>query len=168
MKIVLIGFMGSGKSTLAAELSTRLRLRQYEMDSLICERAGYESASEFFRIAGESEFRRAESDLCRILGAVKEGIISTGGGAAIDSLNAAELRKNQGRFVYLYAPFDVIAERLSGFKNRPLFSDLQAARSLYDSREKIYRSLADLIVDSSTRTPEEIAVEIEHWAKLPV
>jgi len=62
----------------------------------------------------------------------------------------------------LDASFEWIHNRLKTAKNaknklakRPLFSQEEAARKLYEEREKAYRKVADVIVDVENLTLDE-------------
>lgn len=72
-----------------------------------------------------------------------------------------------GTVVLLDASFEWIHNRLKTAKNseaklakRPLFIQEEAARQLYDEREKAYKKVADVIVDMENKTLAQIVKEI--------
>ncbi|QKF63465.1 shikimate kinase [Campylobacter mucosalis] len=161
--IVLIGFMGVGKGTVARELSVNLEKFNLDCDDLI-ESSLNLKIKDIFETMGEAHFRAIEKNLAKFLAKnVKNAIISTGGGF----VNVKGLNKI-GRVIYLKAGFDFIIERLKNSENsekkfakRPLLQDLDKARELYKSREKIYEKKADIIVNVENKTPKQIAKEIK-------
>ena len=71
--------------------------------------------------------------------------------------NIEALRKN-GIILLLFRPVDVIAETVD--KNtRPLFTNSEAVRALWQRRKEIYGKCADITVQN-TASPEECAANI--------
>ena len=71
--------------------------------------------------------------------------------------NIEALRKN-GIILLLFRPVDVIAETVD--KNtRPLFTNSEAVRALWQRRKEIYGKCADITVPN-TASPEECAANI--------
>lgn len=153
--MILIGFMGSGKSTVARALGERLSLDVLDLDDEINTLSG-KTIPEIFAEEGEVGFRKYEyqvlSDACR-----NDGIISTGGGV-ITFDDSYEIIKNTDRkVIFLNADFDVLYERISGDETRPLAGQQKArVKSMYDSRLKRYKSVADLEVDTGSGLEETI------------
>jgi shikimate kinase len=166
--IVLIGFMGSGKSTVGRELHQRLGYSLTDMDRLIEETIG-KKITEIFKEEGEMVFRDFETlQLLEIAKQTeKRHIISTGGGVVIRAENRSLLRK-LGYVVWLRAPENVIFERTSRNKDRPLLNHQNARErvsSLLAEREPWYRETAHLIVDTSGLDSSEIATGILESAR---
>jgi shikimate kinase len=61
MKIFLIGFMGSGKTHWGRQLSAKLQLPFYDLDTVIVEKEGL-SVADIFAEKGEEYFRYQEKD----------------------------------------------------------------------------------------------------------
>ena len=62
--------------------------------------------------------------------------------------------------IFLDASFDVICNRIGDSTSRPLFSDREKARALYDERKDKYLKAADIVIDgnmSARKTALEIA-----------
>lgn len=154
--IVLIGFMGSGKSSVAKSIGRKLGRFVLDSDELIEGILGL-SIAEFFAKVGEEAFRAKETEfIAWVNKSVKNAIISTGGGMPIFN-NVAKM----GFVVYLQSDFESIVERLDSAKiaKRPLFSDLEKARELFNAREEIYAKSADLAVNANNDI-ESIAKDI--------
>jgi shikimate kinase len=151
--IVLIGFMGSGKSFIGKKLAKKLDINFLDMDELIEKNEGVQ-IRQIFTDKGEGYFRDLEcklfENLCQTQ---KNSVISTGGGAPTVIADLKPL----GLVVYLKIDFENLLERLKAeeFDKRPLFQNIDFARELFNKREPIYASKADIIIDAML-TPDEI------------
>ncbi len=153
--------MGAGKSTIGRLLAKELRLPFKDSDKEIEQRTGA-SIPLIFDVEGEGGFREREhaviADLCRLDGVV----LATGGGAVMREDNRKALRAG-GRVVYLCTSVDQQLERTARDRNRPL---LQAAdprgvlASLMAVRDPLYRSIADVIIETDERPPRLVVMEI--------
>ncbi len=154
--IVITGFMGTGKSTIGRLVAERLQRPYLDTDAEIVSRVGM-SIPEIFARQGEAGFRHIERRMCRFLASQRGYVISTGGGMLVDDGNR-EVMLASGFVVCLTASPDVIAKRLLGDpEDRPL---LQGDwRGLLEKRRPAYESIP-IQIDTSNRTPEEIAEEI--------
>ncbi|MTB65211.1 AAA family ATPase [Streptococcus sp. zg-86] len=161
MTIVLLGFMGVGKTT----VSKHIQRPFYDMDRMIEEKIGMPIA-DFFAREGEVAFRKIESETLEELLQVEEDcVISTGGGVVISEKNRDLLRQNQKYNVLLTASFEVLYHRIKQdtLSQRPLFlkHSKEDFYDMYQNRMKLYEGLADLIIRTENRSPEEIARIIE-------
>jgi shikimate kinase len=166
--IVLIGFMGCGKSTVGRDLHQRLGYRLMDIDQIIEERMG-KKITEIFREEGESAFRDFETMQLQEISTHTEArhIISTGGGIVIRPENRALLRK-LGYVVWLCTPEDIIYERTSRSRDRPLLNSPDAREkisALLSEREPWYRETAHLRVDTAGLESHEIATGILESAR---
>lgn len=157
MAKILLGFMGAGKTTVAHHLSGQL----LDMDTIIEERIGMPIA-DFFAKEGEAAFRQIESEVLEeLLSLQGDVVISTGGGVVISPKNRDLLRQNRKYNVLLTASFDVLYERILQDKlsKRPLFlnNSKKDFQKIYQGRMDLYDGLADVIINTDNRTPEEIA-----------
>ena len=159
--IVLVGMMGAGKSTVAKSLVNLLNdYSIQDVDSLIEQKMSL-SISEIFDKYSEQEFRKIESEVIEETCQKNKTIISTGGGAFENPINRKVLL-NSGKVFYLYAPSQVLYDRIKTQGDRPL---LQCENpelvfiNLLEKRDKNYRK-ADYIIDTTSLSPEQVAREV--------
>jgi len=160
--IILIGFMGVGKGTTARAFAKKYGVYNIDTDDLI-ESKEKKEVKVIFAQKGEKYFRALEQETADWIEAHVTGtLISCGGGFYhVDNL------KKLGTVVLLDAPFDWIHNRLKSAKNaeaklakRPLFSEPKKAKKLYKDRQKAYKKAADIIVDVSQKSRDEVCEEI--------
>ena len=107
---VLVGLPGSGKSTVGRHLARKLALPFIDSDHAIEERLGC-TVREYFEVEGEERFRDLESEVLAELLGRGEGVLSTGGGSVLRSLNR-ERFKAQGMVFYLRTTPEDVFRRL--------------------------------------------------------
>ncbi|MDA0425082.1 shikimate kinase AroK [Stutzerimonas frequens] len=159
--LILVGPMGAGKSTIGRLLAKELRLPFKDSDKEIEQRTGA-SIPLIFDVEGESGFREREhaviADLCRLDGVV----LATGGGAVMREDNRKALRAG-GRVVYLCTSVDQQLERTARDRNRPLLQSADprgVLANLMAVRDPLYRSIADVIIETDERPPRLVVMEI--------
>ena len=167
-RVVLVGFMGAGKTTVGPLVAQRLQSRFVDLDDRICQRERREIA-DIFRDSGEPYFRRLESECLRSLvqeAAAAESlgssplVIAVGGGAFVQSNNAALLREYGFRTVFLDAGVEELRRRCAtGGPERPLARDENLFRQLYEARRSAYMA-AEMRVDTGGKTPEQVVEEV--------
>lgn len=165
--IVLTGFMGTGKTVVGKELSRLLGIKIIDIDNEI-EKAEGITINEIFKIYGESKFRDIETEMIRKISQKNNIIISTGGGAVLREENMKLLREN-GIIVCLLAEPETIFERTKNNTDRPLLkvSDpLKKIKELLEYRMPFYKK-ADIIINTESKTPLQIAEEILGKLKFP-
>ncbi|HAM52818.1 MAG TPA: shikimate kinase [Nitrospiraceae bacterium] len=158
--IVLTGFMGTGKTAIGRELSNMLRWRLIDVDEEIVKTKKM-SINEIFSRFGEPAFRDIETATIREIASQKHVIISTGGGAVLRRENMDILKQN-GVIVNLSATPDTIITRTSGNNERPLLqveNPSQRIKELLEVRRSFYEK-ADIMIDTESKTPHQIAEEI--------
>ncbi len=163
--IALIGFRGSGKSAVAGELADLLGGEDVDTDKQIAEHAGC-SITRIFENEGEPGFRRREAQAVAQVVADPPAVISLGGGAILDARNVAAL-KTVATIVFLAAPAEElwrrIAEDPATATLRPRLSrlvGLEEVRHLLTDRQPLYAAAADLTIDTSGKSPRQVAREI--------
>lgn len=155
--IVLVGLMGSGKTTVGRLLAVRLGVPHVDLDASIEAREG-RSVGEIFAADGEPAFREIEGRELAAAMCTGACVVSTGGGVVEREENRRVLRS--ARFVaWLDAPTAALAARVGDGTGRPLLAEgaETVLGRLADRREAWYASVADLRVDTTDRTPEEVA-----------
>lgn len=148
--VVLVGLMGCGKSSIGKRLAERLDVPFIDSDTEIETKAGC-SISEIFATQGEAHFRALEHGTIAGILTKAPCILATGGGAFIQE-NTRELIRQNAVSIWLNAGFDVLLERVSRKKTRPLLEQGNKAeilKNLMDVRYPIYEK-ADIMVSSST------------------
>ncbi len=147
--ISLVGLPGSGKSTVGRQLARRLQLPFVDSDHVIEERLGC-SIREYFEREGEDRFRDVEQEVIDDLTLKHQGVLSTGGGSVLRSLNREHLH-SRGKVVYLKSTPDELFRRLRHDMNRPLLqvSDpLGRLRDLFVARDPLYRETAHFLLET--------------------
>ena len=116
--LILIGLMGAGKTTLGRYIAQMLDRPFYDSDHEICTASGV-SIPLIFEMEGEQGFRNRETAMLKKLTAMKDIILSTGGGSVLREENRQNMRRN-GTVVYLHATPEVLLERTRYDNSRPL------------------------------------------------
>ena len=159
-RIFLIGPMGAGKSTIGRHLAEALGMAFQDTDSEIEQRTGAHIPL-IFEIEGEAGFRRRESAALAELTTSDNLVLATGGGAVLAEQNRAYLRR--GVVVYLQASIDTLLARTQRDRSRPLLAhgDRRAKlEQIVREREALYRTTADIVVNTDQRSPQAVAQEI--------
>ena len=159
--IVLVGMMGAGKSSVGACLRRRTGLGLIDTDEIVASKLGM-SIPEIFTRCGEEKFREAETEALRCMRTEEQMIIVTGGGIVLRQENVKILR-SQAVIVWLDGDEEALFARASRKKNRPLLqtkNPRKAFSEILRSRRPLYANTADIRVDTSVLTDEEVAVAI--------
>ncbi len=159
--IVVIGMMGAGKSSVGRCLQRRTGLACLDIDERVAAEFGM-LIPQIFEEHGEEKFRNAETEVLRKLSPDRPAIIVTGGGIVLRKENV-DLLKQLGIAVWLGADEATLFERASRRNDRPLLqreSPRAVFSKLFRERESLYAAAADLRVDTSTKTHDEVAETI--------
>lgn len=152
--IILIGYMGSGKSTVGGKAARAFDFRFLDTDVLIEEKEGC-SISDIFAEKGEDYFRSLETQTIKeLLFAPRGMVIATGGGLPIRKENA-EILKELGIVVYLKCTVEMLLERLTGDKMRPLLAEgnlEEKIKTMLAERGPIYESVADVVIETNGKS----------------
>ncbi len=153
--IFLLGFMGTGKSTIGPILARTLALPFLDLDEVIQEEAGM-SIEAIFSLEGEAGFRQRETEALK--GVISfPGVVAAGGGVVTVEENWSCLE--EGTTVALTTSLEVLRARLGSGTGRPLLSSGGVLERLLEERAPFYKR-AQLIVDTSLSSPEEVVDEI--------
>ena len=139
--LFLIGFMGAGKSSVSQGLGSLLGREVVEMDQRIAQSEGMTIPESFAQ--GQPR------------------IVSCGGGVPMREENVAAMRRC-GTVVLLTARPEVILDRVKDDHNRPLLEghkDVPYISSLMEQRRPKYEAAADVTVDTSDLSVEEVCRE---------
>jgi 3-dehydroquinate synthetase/shikimate kinase len=130
--------MGAGKSTIGARVAERTARPFVDLDALIEARHG--PIPELFR-RSEADFREIEEETLAEVLAGPESVVALGGGAVLSPLNRERLRA-RAFTVFVDVDVETAWARARG-TNRPLAQREDEFRRLYESRQRVYRQVAD-------------------------
>lgn len=149
--IILIGMPGCGKSTLGKIMASKLDRPFYDADAEIEKLVGM-SISKFLIQYGESDFRDAETQVLKRLGACSGAVIATGGGCVTRRENYNLLHQN-GRLIWVKRRLDLLSSH-----GRPISRQL-GIETVYHNRRHLYEAWSDLAVDNDCE-PERVVDKI--------
>ena len=150
--------MGTGKSSVGKILERQTGLARFDTDEMISSKFSL-PIQDFFSKYGEEKFREAETETLHSLTGKQSAIIVTGGGIVTKAENI-DLLRELGTVVWLDGDYETLRARIDRLGDRPLLQtpDPPASLSeLLEARNPLYRNAADIRVDISQKTPEEIA-----------
>ena len=158
--IFLVGFMGAGKSTVGRLVASRLGLPFADLDEMVEDAAG-RTVAHLWAESGEETFRAAESDALASLAAAAPSVVACGGGVVLADANRS-LLKSLGRVVYLTVSAEEALARIGGGDSRPLIAGGGAtmAPRLLEARDALYGAVADVVVTTTGRSPEDVADDV--------
>ncbi len=161
-RIALIGLRGAGKSTVAADLAARLSVPHIELALEIEADAGME-LDKIFSLSGQAAFRRYERrSLERVIEHSDAAVIATGGGLVSEPATY-ELLLNSCFTIWLKAsPEEHMRRVVAQGDSRPMAGNNEAMedlRRILENRSALYAK-ADLVLDSTGRTANDVADEI--------
>lgn len=160
-RVLLTGMMGSGKSTVGRFLSETTGWPYLDNDELVRLSHGATSR-QILAERGEAQMRGVESDaLARGIQAPAPAVIGVAAGTILDPSNRERLRAG-GIVVWLRADADALEARAMDADHRP-WLDSGGGSWIHDTvveRDPLYASVADIVIDTGTKTAEESAAEI--------
>jgi shikimate kinase len=168
-RLTLVGFRGTGKTTVASAVASRLGCDWQDADVAFERQAGL-TVAEFFASHGEPAFRDRETELLSRLLATCDGVLATGGGVVVREANRRLLVERGRPIVWLDATSESVRRRLeadpSTAMRRPSLTGgdpfAEVERLLRD-REPLYAEVADLRIDTSHISPQEVVDRIAAW-----
>ena len=144
----------------ARRLAEELNAELVATDHMAETRAGM-AINEIFKVHGESYFRDLEAQIIKEVSKRRGIIIDCGGGVVLRKENLPNLKTN-GIVFYLQARPEVIYQRISHEKHRPLLKvpdPLGCITKLYQQRLPLYNQ-ADYTIDANDASIEGPVVEI--------
>ena len=159
--IFLVGSMGAGKSTIGKQLAKSLRKEFVDSDHEIEARTGVDIGY-IFDLEGEDGFRKRERTAIEDLSQRRDIVLATGGGAILLPENRQHL-VSRGFVVYLYAPLDLLVERASRDRGRPLLDGhdpRERLSALLEERDPLYRQVADFVMETDERSTRLVVKDL--------
>ena len=160
--IVLVGLMGSGKTTVGEIVAARLGHPLVDSDAVIEAQTG-RTVREIWHTDGEPAYRVLETATLReALDSPQSTVIAAAGGVVLREENRAALLAADALVIWLDADVDVLAARATTGDHRPLLDDdpLGAMKRMRVERDHLYREVADVIIDVTRRSPDDVADQI--------
>lgn len=152
--VVLVGPMGVGKTTIGRKLAKQLDKDFIDTDASIVAKHG--EISKIFADMGEAHFRHLEevalSEALRT-----PAVVATGGGVVLSEKNRKRLKRST--VVYLATDGRHIKSRLK-HGTRPLLAAGNDWSDIYELRKPLYRQIATITVDTSSKPLKSIVAEI--------
>jgi len=164
-KVILIGYRACGKTTIGRELAKRLNWEFFDLDDVIQKKEG-KSISEMVKTFGWEYFRKLEKETLKEFVGKKEVVLAPGGGAVMHEDIMKEL-KAESFVVWLWAPVEVILERLAKdtktASQRPSLTNLGLKKEVEEvlkKRTPLYEKFSHIKVDTASLSVEEAVSEI--------
>lgn len=159
-RIFLIGPMGAGKTVVGKKLAGLLHYDFYDSDQEVERKLGADIPW-IFDLEGESGFREREAKVIGELTKLPKIVLATGGGCVMTPQNRQVLAA-RGLVVYLYVALDQQFERLmqSKHNHRPTLKNNDPRAFIEQMqlvREPLYRSIADMVYDTTSQNVDMIA-----------
>ncbi|MFJ5556680.1 shikimate kinase [Streptomyces sp. NPDC093250] len=147
--------MGVGKSTVGRLLAERLGVGYRDTDDDIVAAEG-RTIADIFVDEGEPAFRALEKQAVRTAVTGHDGVLSLGGGAILDE-DTRTLLAGQP-VVYLSMDVEEAVRRTGLGVARPLLAvnPRKQWRELMEARRHLYEEVAEAVVATDGRTPEEV------------
>ena len=168
-RLTLVGFRGTGKTTVASAVASRLACDWQDADVAFERQAGI-TVAEFFASHGEPAFRDRETELLSRLLATCDGVLATGGGVVVREANRRLLVERGRPIVWLDATPESVRRRLEADPatavRRPSLTGgdpFDEVERLLREREPLYAEVADLRIDTSHVSPQEVVDRIVAW-----
>jgi shikimate kinase len=156
--IVLIGMPGSGKSTVGIILAKMGALDFVDTDVLIQLRED-RTLQQIVDGEGHMELRRIEEEVLLDVD-LTDHVIATGGSAAYSD-KAMNHLKRDGLVIFLEADLDCLRSRIRNYETRGLAKRPdQSFQDLFDERQRLYTTYADVTVNCSKLSQEQVCEQI--------
>ncbi len=159
LPVVLVGPPGAGKTSVGGALAGLLGLPFRDTDAEVERRRGLRIA-EIFVTDGEPAFRDLERTEVLDALEVHDGVLALGGGSVLDADTQQALTGHQ--VVFLDVTIAHAAKRVGFDRSRPLLGINPRAQwiRLMEARRHLYERAATLRIDTSGRTPQDVAAQI--------
>jgi len=174
MNLVLIGYRGCGKTTVGQLLADAHSLRLVDTDERVRRWFGGMTIKMIWQTMGPSRFRQIEANVLEQLLAGDRQVLATGGGAVIapEGRRIVAEARNATR-IYLHCEPRELHRRITADDARHDRPSTGTARNSLGNivlelgkRLPIYREVADVEVDVTERSPEDVVAQITQRVRL--
>jgi shikimate kinase len=163
LNIVLVGMAGCGKSSVGKMLARKMHMSFVDTDDLIVEKQG-RPLQQIIDSEGSINFKRIEEEVLLDVN-VRNYIIATGGSSIYSSRGIEHLKKN-GVIVLLQTNLDILKKRVGDTSGRGLVKSTgQSFEGLYEERRLLYERSADITIECSCLSLEEVCNAIVEQLK---
>jgi len=168
--IILTGPKHSGKTTTGKALASLFSCDFIDIDELVSQRTG-KSPRQLFN-EGQAVFQKAEAEaLAALVGSgggadsgAKRRVIAAGGGIIDNSEALSILKKSGAVMVYLDISAESAWDRITAKGELPPFlkteNPRETHRALHERRAAAYLQIADIVIETEGKPPQERAAEI--------
>lgn len=158
MHVLLCGVFGSGKSSVGKLIANELSATLIELDMMILEVSGVAHSSDLT----PAHWKECQIDVCKDLSAQSNLVIAASGNIIENDINILHFREHdpQTVVVYLQASVDTLARRVVIDTQENLAEVKERLSSMLTRRDPLYRLHADIIIETDTITPAEVATQI--------
>ena len=170
-RVVLTGFRATGKSLVGPLLADLIGYRFIDTDDELVANIQC-SVATFVREHGWPAFRELEKELLARLAWMNHVVVATGGGAVLHGQEWQDLRK-KSLVIWLQADARTIRDRLrtdaASHTQRPSLTGdgkFEEVEDVLAKRESSYLEGSDVAIDTTDKSPEEIAILIKQHIKL--
>ena len=167
--IVLIGVTGSGKTTVGRLLAQRYHLPLRETDNAVEERLG--ASMRTLVVSRDPRLAITAREEAEQLLHLDEGIVTLGASQPLDSATASAIQRARAKgahIVELGADLSAVSRRenLGAPRSVGLGAPRAVLTQLMNQAREAYAAVADTTVDTSARTPQEVADLVARACKL--
>jgi len=160
LTLVLIGMMGSGKTTVGRTLAARTGWRYMDNDELVRAVTGREPDA-IDATEGDGALHEAEARALRHALSMPSPLIAAAAAWVVVDPDSAVLLRGGPAVVYLRARSETLRDRIgTGAGRRDDATDLGWLRARSAERDRAYRAMATLTIDTDELDAEAIADRI--------
>jgi shikimate kinase len=160
-RVVLVGLPGAGKSTTGRRLARILCVPFADSDDLV-EETHAMTVAELFADRGEAAFRVAEAAVIGRALREFDGVLALGGGALTTDITREAILEARLPVALLHASLPTLTARIGDGRTRPLLSGdpVGQLQLLAEQRRPLYAAVATFSIDTTGRTPGQVAATI--------
>lgn len=157
INVVLIGMPSSGKSTIGDKLAEKLNLKFIDTDLVIRQRENMALRDIINKHGLQNFLEKQEAAILDL--DIENHIIATGGSVVYGDASMQHL-KRMGAVIYLRLEYSEIEQRVAPDRRFARESG-KSLQDLYVERTPLYEKYADITIQCSNKSVEQIVTEIK-------